>query len=129
MTYGIGELVRAGTCTPKRDAFIAGSKEERNGTHYLVEFADLTRTWYQESWVEPRFPERKLIGNTSIGKSIEMYETADWITLKVDGEVVYDGHNLDGNEMLDVLDIEHTYAYYDNIEQFIQAVGRGETRA
>jgi hypothetical protein len=86
-------------------------QEGSNDREYLIEFPDERRSWYHYNWVEMVLPKPQEYGIMEVYEDIEVYETEDWTTIKVDGKIVHDGHNIDGAELLYVLDIKHNYLY------------------
>ena len=107
---------------PDKKAIIVSSKSDDGDEKYLLEFPDQTRSWFSGCWVHLDTPEMKTLGALQLYDDIEVYETDDWTTLKVDGDIIYDHHNLDGADMLDLLDIKHKYVYIDDAGLFRRVV-------
>lgn len=93
-----------------------------NDLKYLIEYPDRTRIWLHNSWVEEDLPKMTECGTIELYEDIELYETQDWSTLIIDGNIVHDWHNIDGSDMLDVLDVKHRYIYIDDVEVFKKLV-------
>lgn len=75
-------------------------------------------------------PEMKTVGEKVLYEdgfavrplTIKLYETEDWNTLFVGDSMVYDGHIMDGTDILSALGIKHEYLYVDDPDDFEELV-------
>lgn len=100
------------------EGVVKRQKIENGYWKYLIEYGDGERKWYDGIWVQPSLPTPNPFGNIELFEDLEVYEGPEWTTVKVDGDIVYDNDNLDGIEMLRVLDIRHKYLYTDDVDLF-----------
>ena len=130
-----GEVIPNGTAVkivgPNDDAVVVKHGYDDGYLMYLLQFPNEERKWLGCHSVEIPTPEFSVRGNIDVFKHLELVETSDWINLKVDGTVRFDGHaaDLDAERVLDELGVRHRYYYTEDIEEFKRVVGERFTAA